>query len=134
MRKGITPVIAIIVLLLITVALAGAAWNYLYAYWITVVGKTIQLMDSYCIAGNEAIILVRNTGTQEINVAPGGDVTVINTTSGLDPGGSWYDLNTNDPLTEIDPGQVVRYNVSCNSFCLFRFVVGGRTEQASVQC
>jgi flagellin-like protein len=132
--KGITPVIAIIVLLLITVALAGAAWNYLYQYWITVVGKTMQIMDTYCVAGNEAIILIRNTGTQEVDVTAGGDVTVINTSSGLDPGGYWYDLNTNMPLVEVNPGQVVRYNVSCSSFCLFRFIVGGRTMQASVQC
>jgi flagellin-like protein len=41
MRKGITPIIAIIVLLLITVALAGATWTYLSAYWVGIVGQSM---------------------------------------------------------------------------------------------
>ena len=134
MRKGITPVIAIIVLLLITVALAGAAWNYLQEYWNQVVGKNMQVLDAYCIAGNEAIILLRNTGTNEIGLGPGGDVTVLNTTSGLDPNGDWYDLNSAVELTSVEPGTVIRYNVSCTDFCLFKFIVGGRTQDTSVQC
>jgi flagellin-like protein len=135
MKKGITPVIAIIVLLLITVALAGMAWNYLQAYWTHILGKNMQVMDSYCIAGNEGVIILRNTGTKEINVIPGvGDVTVINTSSGSDPGGTWYNINTPTAVTEVEPGQVVRYNVTCSDLCLFRFLVGGRSATASVQC
>ena len=131
MRKGITPVIAIIVLLLITVALAGATWTYLSAYWEGIVGKNIQVMDSYCVAGNNGIILVRNTGTQMINTK---DMTVINTTDGKPPtGGSWLDLN-GTTVSSMNPGVVVKYNVSCNGLCLFRFLVGGRTMTASVQC
>jgi len=135
MRKGVTPIIAIIVLLLITVALAGATWTYLLSYWQGIVGKNIQIMDSYCIAGDEGIILVRNTGTQDIKVA---DITVINTTSGSDPSGDWYDLGGNylnaTKGDRITPGQVVRYNMSCERLCLFRFLAGGRTMIASVQC
>jgi flagellin-like protein len=32
-KKGITPIIAIIILLLITIALAGAAYSYISTYW-----------------------------------------------------------------------------------------------------
>lgn len=131
MRKGITPIIAIIVLLLITVALAGATWTYLSAYWVNLVGKNVQVMDSYCVAGSNGIILVRNTGTQMIGT---GDMIVINTTSGSEPtGGGWLDLSGNN-ITSVDPGVVVKYNMSCRGLCLFRFLVGGRTMTASVQC
>lgn len=131
MRKGITPVIAIIVLLLITVALAGATWTYLSAYWEGIVGKNVQVMDSYCVAGNNGIILVRNTGTQMIGT---GDMTVINTTDGNPPkGGSWLDLN-GSTITRVNPGVVVKYNMSCRGLCFLRFLVGGRTMTASVMC
>jgi flagellin-like protein len=131
MRKGITPVIAIIVLLLITVALAGATWTYLSAYWEGIVGKNVQVMDSYCVAGSNGIILVRNTGTQMIGT---GEMTVINTTDGKIPtGGSWLDLN-GTIVKRVNPGVVVKYNMSCKGLCLFRFLVGGRTMTASVQC
>jgi flagellin-like protein len=130
MMKGITPVIAIIVLLLITVALAGATWTYLSTYWQGIVGKNVQIMDSYCIAGSEGVILVRNTGTQQIKFT---EVTVINTTSGASAGGAWSDLS-GTTMTEIDPGAVAKYNMSCSGLCMFRFLVGGRAMTASVQC
>ena len=107
MRKGITPVIAIIVLLLITVALAGATWTYLSAYWQGIVGKNVQVMDSYCVAGTNGVILVRNTGTLSLS---------------------------GTAVSAVDPGVVVKYNMSCRGLCLFRFLVGGRTMTASVQC
>jgi len=131
MKKGITPVIAIIVLLLITVALAGATWTYLSSYWEGIVGKNVQVMDSYCIAGNTGVVLVRNTGTRMIGTS---EMTVINTSDGNPPtGGVWLDLN-GSAITKVDPGIVVKYSMSCNGLCLFRFLVGGRSMTASVQC
>ena len=97
-------------------------------------GKNMQILDAYCIAGNEAIILLRNTGFANINITPGGDVTVTNTASGLDPEGDWYDLDSTMRPSNVEPGGTVRYNASCSDFCMFRFVVGGRTMQTSVQC
>ncbi len=134
MKKGVTPVIAIIVLLLITVALAGATWTYLSAYWQGIVGKNIQVMDSYCIRGKEGIILVRNTGTQLIKEA---EMTVINTTSGAEPpDGDWRKLDGTAIATGdgISPGMVVKYNMTCGGLCMFRIIVGGRAMIASVQC
>jgi flagellin-like protein len=130
MRKGVTPIIAIIVLLLITVALAGATWTYLSAYWTGIVGKNVQVMDAYCISGNTGVILIRNTGT---NVIETGEIAVINTTSGDAAEGVWLDLN-GSATSMANPGTVVKYNVSCSGMCLFRFLVGGRSLTASVQC
>ena len=43
MRKGITPIIAVIILLLVTVALAGVAWSYLQGFLIGTISKTFTI-------------------------------------------------------------------------------------------
>jgi flagellin-like protein len=50
MRKGITPIIAIIILLLITIALAGAAWAFLSGVLVSQTQKSfyIQPGGAYC--------------------------------------------------------------------------------------
>ena len=131
-----------IFIVIIAVSLAVLFTNYFFLSYIqtepsSVAGKNILIMDSYCIAGNEGVFLIRNTGTMDIKVGPGGDVAVIEIVSGQDPDGTWYDMNDSEgklPLTQVEPGQVARYKVSCTDLCMFRFVVGGRTMQDSVQC
>jgi flagellin-like protein len=61
--KGITPIIAIIVLLLITVAMAGAGWTYLSGYTEGLISKQIDIVDSFCVGGNQVKIVVKNMGT-----------------------------------------------------------------------
>lgn len=50
MRKGITPVISIIILLFITIALAGAAWTYLQSFMFGQISKTFSVPagGAYC--------------------------------------------------------------------------------------
>jgi flagellin-like protein len=68
MRKGITPIISIIVLLLITVALAGVAWVYLSGFLDTQMATlTIPPNGVYC-AGNEVHALVANTGQNDYTI------------------------------------------------------------------
>jgi len=43
MKKGITPIIAIIILLLITMALAATAWAFLSSYLDTMIGTSFQI-------------------------------------------------------------------------------------------
>lgn len=134
MKKGITPIIAIIVLLLITVALAGAAWTYLSSFWAGMTARNIQVTDAFCVAGVNATIFVRNTGTQDVLVS---DVSVINTSNGNVPTNQqWFQLTGNVNATRISPGQTVRYQALCGSsnFCSFRFMAWGRSSPASVQC
>ena len=86
MRKGITPIIAVIILLLITVALAGLAWTFLSGYFTGMTAQNIQLIDYSC-AGNTVRVIIRNAGSQSItmtspctistSVATCGSLTVI---------------------------------------------------------
>lgn len=67
-KKGITPIIAIIVLLLIVVALAGLAYTYIFGI---ITGQIegsflVQPGGLYCentSQGNKITIIIRNTGT-----------------------------------------------------------------------
>jgi flagellin-like protein len=68
MKKGITPIIATIILLLITVALAGLAWTFLSGYYTGMTAKNIQLVDFSC-TGGTARVIIRNAGTESINTA-----------------------------------------------------------------
>jgi len=67
-RKGISPIIAIIVILLITIAIAGSGYSYLSVYWTSVTSKNVQLAQSYC-SGTRAMLVVKNSGTAEINLS-----------------------------------------------------------------
>lgn len=65
MRKAITPIIAIIVLLLITVALAGAAWTFLQGFIFPQITKSflIPAGGAYC-SGARIKVFILNTGYQ----------------------------------------------------------------------
>jgi len=142
--KGITPVIAIIILLLITVALSGATWNYLMMYWEGVVGKQVELTDTFCIQGSQAVVLIRNTGTKEFS--PAAEITVINATSGqrfnvwsyVTPNLSWSSADGANLTGTLAPNKIARFNTYCpaGTYCSFRIIAGsaGRTIRASVQC
>lgn len=62
MKKGITPVIAIIVLLFITIALAGAAWTYLQGFMFGQMSKSFSIPTggAYCEAGVVKIYILNN--------------------------------------------------------------------------
>lgn len=79
MRKGITPIVSIIILLLITVALAGAAFTFLQGYMFSYTGSSFR-MDSgmvFCVNSSGLNIItaqVTNTGQSAL---AGGDFSVI---------------------------------------------------------
>lgn len=103
--KGITPIISIIMLLLITVSLAGAAYVFLSGYILGPTGKTVSVIGA-CAGNTEAALTVTNMGSQPIVLgaaaprcsvtgytAQCGDVTVIKSgTNALSPSA---DFNTN---------------------------------------
>jgi len=77
MRKGLTPIIATIVLLLITVALAGVAWTYLSGFMATQMKTvTIPPNGAYCTASSVQV-LVANGGIDPLTSA---DITVKSAT------------------------------------------------------
>lgn len=71
-KKGITPIISIIILLGITVALAGLAWTVLYNYIGGYTEKNFQVdfqNGVYCItvgSNNTIRVYARNTGTSTL--------------------------------------------------------------------
>ncbi|UCD02615.1 MAG: hypothetical protein JSV63_02365 [Candidatus Aenigmatarchaeota archaeon] len=77
--KGITPVIAIIILLLITVSLAGMGWTYISQYAGGLTAYQIDIVDSFCIGSGEVRIIVKNIGTGGIDVS---EISVTNFTTG----------------------------------------------------
>jgi flagellin-like protein len=66
--KAITPIIAIIILLLITVALSGAAWTFMSSLSSGYTQKAFQPVDSFC-AGGFATMVIKNVGTDPIEIS-----------------------------------------------------------------
>jgi len=137
MKKGVTPIIAIIILLLITVALAGAAWTYLQAYMGALIGKSIEVTDAFCINNNEAVVLIRNSGTQSF--VPSDEITVINATTGTVVSVTWSNPDgTAFGSGSLDPNQIVRFQANCapGRLCSYRVIskTAGRSLRALVQC
>lgn len=68
-RKGITPIIAVIVLLLITVSMAGLAYTFLFGVLLGQIEQSFIISpggvfcDSVGSNGNQITIVIRNTGT-----------------------------------------------------------------------
>jgi flagellin-like protein len=115
MKKGITPIIAIIVLLLITIALAGAAWTYMSTYFTTLTAKNMQMVDSYC-TGTNAIVVLKNIGSEGINIgtcASPGSITGTTATCGelritrTDIDGTMY--GNLDASGVLDPQKFVKF-------------------------
>ena len=132
MRKGITPIIAIIVLLLITVALAGAAWSYLSTYMTGLTAQSIELRDYFCVGGNDAIIIIANTGTTAFDTA---DIAIINTSSGDDIADDGVWTPTTIPTNEISTWKSAPADNACAGGCTLRIVGGtARAQVARIFC
>jgi len=138
MRKGITPIIAIIVLLLITVALAGAAWTYLNTYMSGLTGQSVELRDYFCVNDDRAVILIANTGTLDIDTS---DISIINMSSGQPVSGTWTAADGTALVDNtIEAGKLGKWTSplgACTSSdsCIFRIVGGtARAQIARVLC
>lgn len=147
MKKGITPIIAVIILLLITVALAGMAWTFLSGYFSGMTAQNIQLIDYSCSAGTSRTI-IRNSGTQAISmgasctgtfpgtVATCGDMTVIKTT------GTFAAAPTTNPTGSIAIGLTTTFTetgLAAGSTHVYRFSTptgagGPSPNVATVNC
>ncbi|MHA2065803.1 MAG: archaellin/type IV pilin N-terminal domain-containing protein [Candidatus Thorarchaeota archaeon] len=138
MKKGITPIIAIIVLLLITIALAGAAWTFMSQYTGQLTSKNIQMIDAYCQSRTNATVVLKNIGTDTITVgtcsslgdisgtsATCGDFT-ISRTDGAAPMDGLFST-----ATALAPGSTLAFTdagctvIGTAQSCSYRFLVGG---------
>ena len=120
--KGISPIIAIIIILLITIAIAGAAYSYITIIW----GRTtqgLQLVSADC-TGGMAQFVVRNVGTN--------DMTAITVTRTSPITGTADQI----PVT-IVPGETDTINdTACgaNNMCVYKVFAGGQAQELYIQC
>ena len=127
--RGVSTVIATLMMLVITIALAGMAYMYISGVF-TAQTQGIEIVDSWCSAGN-VTIRIRNIGTMSIaantisvtQTAPAGDAASPATCC----------------ASAVDAGQIGTYTDSCSGTgartCVYRFVPpAGRAVQVSVGC
>ena len=136
MKKGITPIIAIIILLLITIGLAALAWTYLSGF-LAGYTKSISLVDSYCTGTTTANVVLRNSGTEPIALGSAacsfsgtstacGSLTVTRT-----DGGNLNSASINPSSGNLAPmGTLTFTDTGCTpagtpAVCTYRFVAGG---------
>ena len=94
--KAITPIIAIIILLLITITLAAAGWTFLSGYTGSLLSKQIDISGSVCVGGDRVKIFVKNIGTASISTD---EISVIDKDTGnpITSGARWETGNQEDP-------------------------------------
>ena len=102
--KGISTVIATILMLMITIALAGTAYLYISGSFTTQT-QGLEVVDAFCANRVNATIAFRNIGTNAISfasglcsgtgVSPCGSITVVRTS-----GGPTMKLSGSDTTTE----------------------------------
>jgi hypothetical protein len=149
--KGVTPIVSIIVLLLVTISVSGVAYVYLGTTMTGLTGHSIQA-SGVCAGNTEAIITVTNMGSLPVNLtgctAPGSvtgasqecsDITVART----DPGGSMNGYFSTDTIAASQGDQFYRAifrDTNCTQvgykLCSYDFTLpGGSSAMAvSVTC
>lgn len=121
-KRGITPVISIVLLLMLTIALTGAAYMYISGMFQT---KTqgIDVIDSFC-NGGSASWIVRNLGSTDISAS---SVTILSVDESC----------TTDPVAVALPaGQQVTLTASCSTgrAHTFRLIGPSNVQQLMVIC
>ena len=146
MMKGITPIISIIVLLLITVSLAGAAYVFLGSYMSGMTGQQLKATALPCVGGTSAYVTITNMGSQvvslgtcDVTAVTGvsgvcGDITIVRTDGGnMDATVSADIINASD-IGNLD--SVTFIDTNCNTRCEYAFTRAGelQPETAVVDC
>jgi flagellin-like protein len=126
--KGISTVIATLLMLLITIALSGLAYMYISGVFTTET-QGITVVDIYCASGLVSMKLT-NMGTNNITA---NGITCAQTSPAVDATCSDIDTGV------IEPGQIGIINDTCGGTgtrtCIYRLTPPvGRTIQTMVQC
>jgi len=64
--KGISTIIATILMLIITIALAGTAYMFISGMLMSRISKTVSIMGASCNATNDITLVISNDGTDLI--------------------------------------------------------------------
>ena len=103
--KGISPVIAVVLLVVIVVGLASFAYVYLSSLVVGRTSKVVSLSYAFCKNNNMTLVL-KNDGTSEITVTSGsGDLKIF--VDGNDDTPYFNDTETNTNTYSISPGHMI---------------------------
>jgi len=134
--KGITPILAVIMLLIITVSMVGFAFVWFNSVWENVANSTKTAADKRTIIVNQKIdietakdqeIVVRNVGNfdisyKELSVYIADDYKDTGLES-IDPGD---DCDWNQE--SIPPNQIMYVNCACSTGSKVKIVAPGNTD------
>jgi len=130
--KGISAVIATILMLVITIALAGTTYLYFTGIFTTQT-QGIEITDAFCDSSGSVTIAIRNLGTSSIT-----SMTCLRTSPSS---GSCNPGFTGSNTPNIASGAVQNFpgvdtcQGSGSRFCQYRLTPNvGRTQPASVSC
>jgi flagellin-like protein len=125
MRKGITPIISIIVLLLITIGLVGIAWLYLSGNLLSRTEKSIEVPfnGAWCDASG-AYVTVTNTGIKDLAA---GDFAMAQIGGDTDLGVA-IAARQSQLITSAACGG------ACSGPVDYTFVVAGSVAQGTLSC
>lgn len=152
MKKGITPVVAIVLLVIITLVVVGAAYGFIIGIFGTATSKAAFVNgQASCTSDGNVTIFLTNIGQANISLHTAGgvldgDVTIIRISGGTgDPlWNSSIGFPTNcveaDPC-EIAPGKAGKIKETANQCgaggeetCLYDVIVGGFTYKTRADC
>ncbi len=134
--KGITPIVSIIILLLITIGLAASAYTFLSGFMGGYTKGSVMVIDSYCRSLETSVIKVRNAGTEEMSLGTcesnprsgTSDITcgslTISRTDGRDFNNAKFDVAT------LGPQEIATFTDKCTDstdphVCTYRFMGSG---------
>jgi len=104
-EKGVSAIIATILLLMITIGLAGTAYIYMSGILTGKTRKTISVLDASC-NGTDITLVVSNDGTDSVSISDDLNFLVQN---------SEVTFSATGGETEIPPHDVVAFTASDTS-------------------
>ena len=125
--KGISPVIATLLMLVITISLAGFAYT-----WLSRVMRartmTIEVFDEFCWGNGTGFITIRNSGTATI---PAGSISVMEVSANCTD-----KLEDSDFASELPPGSTLSGTFTCQTGAVHVWRIRGPSNvvEASVTC
>lgn len=127
--KGISAVVATILMLLITITLAGVAYTFMQGTF-TRETQGVEIIDSYC-SGGSVSITIRNLGTE--------NVTSLTCSQTAPTGDTCQAAFTSPVVVNIAPGATQTFTDGCSGSgartCIYRIIPPtGRTVTASAAC
>jgi FlaG/FlaF family flagellin (archaellin) len=146
MKKGITPVVAVVLLLIIAVAVVGLAYSFISGFFSATTGKAAVVVgagrcDS---ASGQVTITMTNTGTNTLDISDvtvmlksctaGGTTACPAATSFTTGTGSTWPLNLGATGTIEEVDDITYDYCGLGNICFYDVVVGGFPTTVRADC